>query len=92
LNILKNLKNVKEILVVVCQKYLIGAEVLPVSGMILHMLRIIFANRILGNMRNGMFDKTNDKPLQCGGGQTDPIPALEGRGLSFVLAENFLCP
>jgi len=39
-----------------------------------------------------MFDKTNDKPLQCGGGQTDPIPALEGRGLSFVLAENFLCP
>jgi len=62
LNILKNLKNVKEILVVVCQKYLIGAEVLHVSGMILHMLRIIFANHILGNMRNGMFDKTNDKP------------------------------
>ena len=32
LNILKNLKNVKEILVVVCHKYLIGAGVLLSGG------------------------------------------------------------
>ena len=60
-------------LVILCQKHLIGAGVLlPGSGM-MHMLRIIFANRILGNMRNGMFDKTNDKPRQRGGGQREKI-------------------